>query len=469
MRSPRPAIRGHLHRVALPLLIASAAILGCSADAPNPVEPLTRGSRASADASTTPTVTVSSSADLVAALTPANAGARIHLRAGSYTVDRRLIVPDGAVLEGESVMQFDDAGRPTGFAPGTGTTLTMTANIPGDVLTLGNGTTLRQLAIVDLAGRAGNAIGVVSRAPGDSVSAAVAEVEVFNPNPHGNSPLGATGCGLAVVTLNPNLGGDPPPHEGATLVVSMERSLIHAPAAGSCGLFAFNFAARGNVSVSVANDVVGGGIIANGGVSRTDAVHDARVSIESLNTLYRQDYANACADRRLGWNLTGGSGAPLPLVLPATERNTLELHSTNDRIEGFTTGVFAIGARRFFDTPIAGPNNGNGVVLQMLHTTVATPSCGGVDLQLVGAMAASDFWPGDGNYVRALLRGVTGSGSRANVYANTRSAAGALPEELQGTGNRLEIVGSPQSFAATNTHIDPAPGAEFFTSASSQP
>lgn len=468
MQSVMPCNRGNRHRVPL-LLIASTAILGCSPDAPGPVDPLSRGTRGSADASTTPTITVSTSADLASALSAANAGTRIHLRAGSYTVDHPLIVPDGAVLEGDGVMQFDRAGRPAGFAPDTRTTVTMTANIPGDVLTLGNGATLRQLAIVDLPGRAGNAIGVVSRAPRDSVSAAVAEVEVFNPNPHGNSPLGPTGCGLAVVTRNPNLGGDPPPHEGATLVVSIERSLIHAPAAGSCGLFAFNFAARGIVSVSVANNVVGGGMVANGGVSRTDAVHDARVRIESRNTLYRQDYANACADRRLGWNLTGGSGAPLPLVLPATERNTLELHSTDDRIEGFTTAVFAIGSRRFFNTPVAGPNNGNGIELQMLRTTIATPSCGGVDLELVGAMTAGAFWPGDGNYVRALLRGVTGSGTRANIYANAMAAAGALPEALQGTGNRLEIIGSPQSFDVTNARIDPAPGAAFFTAGSSQP
>jgi len=469
MRFLMPPSRASWTGVPLSLLIAATAVIGCSPDAPSPVDPLSSGSRAAADASTMPTVTVGTSAELVAALSPANAGARIHVRAGSYTVDRLLTVPDSAVLEGEGVMQFDGAGRPTGFAPGTGTTLTMTASVPGDVVTLGNGATLRQLAIEDLAGRAGNAVGVVSRAPGDSVSASIAEVEMFDPNPHGNSPLGPTGCGLAVVTRNPNLGGYPPPHEGATLDVRMVRSLIHAPAAGSCGLFAFNFAARGNVSVSVADKVIGGGIIANGGVSRTDAVHDASVRIESRNTLYRQDFADACADRRLGWNLTGGSGAPLPFVLPATEHNTLAIHSTDDRIEGFVTAVFAIGARRFFNAPIAGPNNGNGIELQMLHTTISTPSCGGVDLELVGAASAGSYSPGDGNYVHALLRGVTGSGTRANVYANTMGGSGALPDGVQGTGNRLEITGNPRAFAETNTGIDPAPGAEFFTAASSRP
>ena len=92
----------------------------------------------------------------------------------------------------------------------------------------------------------------------------------------------------------------------------------------------------------------------------------------------------------------------------------------------------------------------------------------GRDFKLAGAISSGSYWPGDGNYVRALLRGVTGSGTRANVYGNALVGAVPLPESLQGTGNRLEVIGSPQSFAAPNTGIDPAPGAEFFT-ASLQP
>jgi len=366
-------------------------------------------------------------------------------------------------------MQFDDAGRPAGFAPGTGTTLTMVANIPGYVITLGDGATLQRVAIHDLIGRPGSAVGVVSRAPGDRVSAAIAEIEVFNPNVHFNGPLGTSGCGVAVRTENPNLGGDPPAHEGATLVVSVVRSLIHATGKTGCGLFAFNFAARGNISVTVADNVIGGGLIANGGVSLTDEVHDAVVSVDSRRTVYHEDYANACSDPRSGWNLTGGSGAPVPIVLPATERNTLVIHSVDDRIEGFASAVLATGSRRFFNAPTAGPNIGNGIELQMLGTTIAAAPCPGEDFELAAAIAGGSYWPGDGNYVRALLRGVTGSGTRANVYGNALVGTVPLPESLQGTGNRLEIIGNPRSFAATNTGIDPAPGAEFFMAGSSQP
>jgi hypothetical protein len=292
---------------------------------------------------------------------------------------------------------------------------------------------------------------------------------VFNPNPHVNSPSGPTGCGVAVLTLNPNLGGDPPPHEGARLMVSMVRSLIHAPAAASCGVFAFNFAARGDISMSMADDVIGGGLIANGGVSRTDEVHDARVRVESRRTVYRQDFPNACSDQRSGWNLTGGSGAPIPIVLPATERNTLVVHSSDDRIEGFASAVLATGSRRFFNAPVNGPSNGNGIDLQMIGTSLVTPPCGGADFKIVAAATTGNYWPGDGNHVRALLHGVTGSGARANTYANTLAGGAPLPENLQGSGNRLQIIGNPQSFAATNTRIDPAPGAEFFTASSPEP
>ena len=460
MRS-HPTVR---HRVwtalTLPFLAGAVMLAGCGADAPSPVVPLARDDAAGFASIAPQTVSVGTSAELETALAAANAGTHIHLRAGSYLLSQTLSVADGVTVEGEGVMQFDDAGRPTGFAPGTATTLTMTANVPGNVLTLGNGAAIRRLAVEDRAGRAGNAIAVLSRAAGDQVSASILETEIVNPNPHAIIPQGPTGCGLAVTTQNPNLGNSPPPHEGAVLEVRMARSLIHAPAAGSCGLFAFNFAANGSVSVKFQDDVIGGGMIASGGVSRTDAVHDSRVRVESTRTLYREDHPNACSAPRLGWNLSGGAGTPVPLPLPATTRNTLEVLSVGDRIEGFTTAVLAAGGRRFFPATTAGPSSENLIDLQMLGTDIVTPSCGGVDLKLIGALSSGDFSPGDGNRVRALLRGLHGSGTRANVYANV---LGPRSPETQGTGNQLVIPGSQRSFVAANSAIDPAPDPQFFT------
>jgi hypothetical protein len=87
------------------------------------------------------------------------------------------------------------------------------------------------------------------------------------------------------------------------------------------------------------------------------------------------------------------------------------------------------------------------------------------DFELIGGWAKNVALPaGDGNTVRVELRGVTGSGARANRYADAAAFSGLLPAHLQGIGNRLEIVGDPQTFARTNRGIDPAPAAKFFVS-----
>jgi hypothetical protein len=195
-------------------------------------------------------------------------------------------------------------------------------------------------------------------------------------------------------------------------------------------------------------------------------VHDSKAVVLSHHNLYRDDTPDACVSQRLGWNLTGGSGTPVPLPAPSTERNALRVHSEDDRIEGFSAGINAAGTRRFFGAPIAGPPNGNSVELELLGTTIVTPSCGGAafvsDLQLAGAFTTdASSMPGEGNTVRAVIRGMTGSGVRANVFADVMGPSGPLAAGA--SGNRLEIVGSPRAFEQTNHAIDPAPGAAFFT------
>ena len=465
-------VRGRDPIGALPLAISLLLLApGCAVDAPSPSEPpvaaLDAPAQAAADGGQT--IVVDDAAELVAAMSPEHAGRRILVRAGSYLVSQTLVVPDGATLEGEGVMLLDETGLPAGFAAGTRTSIAMTANVPGDVLTLGDGVTVRRLALEDLPGRSGNAIGIVSRHDRDRVSATIVETEIVNPNPHGVAPQGPTGCGLAVLTLNPNLGADPLPHVGASITARVTRTLIRSPAMGvGCGLFAFNFAPSASISVDVSRSVIGGGVIASGGVSRPDAVNDSRTVLASHHNLYRDDTADPCAAGRLGWNLQGGSGTPIPLPNPGAARNALRLHSVSDRIEGFTMGVLATGGRRFFGAPTAGPVTDNSVDLELLGTTISTPACGEAafvaDLRLAGALVTDGaIVPGDGNTLRAVLRGVTGSGSRSNDYADVLGPAGAQPPSLQGAGNRLSIVGSPEAFARTNHAIAPAPGATFFT------
>jgi hypothetical protein len=302
-----------------------------------------------------------------------------------------------------------------------------------------------------------------------------------NPNPLTIGAGGALGRSLLVITRNPNMGADPPPDEGAVLAVRMLRSVIKSPAGGG-GFFAFNFAANSKISLEISRSLVGGSSEANGGVSRTDAVHDSEVRITSRGNLYRNEWVDRCTSKLLGWNLTGGSGAPIPLRLPETARNRLLVRSVDDRIDGFTVGVLATGSRRFFPAPLNAAPKDNHIDLQLVGTTISTPSCASppmasntvgmatgqaatvADFQLIGGWVQSDaFAAGDGNTVRAELRGVTGSGTRLNRYENAGAYAGPLSSERNGKGNRLEIVGDSQAFVRSNRAISPAPGAAFFT------
>lgn len=476
MRDVRPASDAHRPNPGFTLTLAVAlfaiSAVGCATDTPNPTGPPIAGTigRAEANVQDENAIVVSNSAELVAALVPENAGRRISVRAGDYNLTQLLTVPDQVTLEGEGVMVFDGAGLPTGFVAGTRTTLTMTANAPGNVLTLGDGVTVRGIAIQDLAGRVGNSIGVFSRDADDSLFATISEVEIVSPNSHTIVPSGPAGCGVAVVTQNPNLGGDPPPHAGAEIAARLTGSLIRSnPTGTGCGVFAFNFAPAASVSLALTGNVVVGGMIVSGGVSRPDAVHDSRTEIQSHRNLFRNDSPNLCAPQRLGWNAQGGSGIPAPLPIGATERNTLRIHSLDDRIEGFTTAVLAVGGRRFFAAPIAGPSTDNSVDLELIGTTITTPLCGGsttvADFRLAGALVSgASLVPGDGNTLRAVMRAVTGSGLRSNAYADVLGPTGPVSPAIQGTGNRLEFAGNLNSFAQTNRAIDPAPGPVFFSS-----
>ncbi|MEO8194917.1 MAG: serine/threonine-protein kinase [Gemmatimonadales bacterium] len=425
--------------------------------------------------------TISTPAELVAALVPANAGRRVHLDAGAYDIDRPLTVPDGMTIEGEGVMAFAREGFATGFRDGPRTTVRMTAGVAGDILTLGNNVTIRNIEIVDLEGRSGNAMAIMSRRAGDNVSATISDVVVVNPNQIAIGPGGTVGRGLLVITRNANAKADPPPDERSVLAVKILRSVIKSPAGGG-GFFAFNFAANSKISLDISRSTFGGSSEANGGVSRPDAVHDSEVRISSGNNLYINDLADRCVLPSWGLNLTGGSGAPIAMQLPQTSRNLLVVRSVNDRIEGFKTAVLATGGRSFYGKSLNPAPKDNHIELQLIGTTIVTPSCPPVrrtvaspgtavatyesvtDLRLLGSEVVNEGADaGEGNSVRAELRGVTGSGTRSNAYANSAATYGPLRANLQGKRNRLEITGDLAAFTRDNRGIDPLPAAELFT------
>lgn len=426
---------------------------------------------------------IGSSADLVAALVPVNAGRRIRLRAGTYDIDRPLSVPDGMTIEGAGVMRFDANGLPAGFDDSTRTTIRMTTAIGGDMLSLGHGVTLRRIEIADLAGRNGNVVAVLSRRPHDTVAVTMDETVILNPNPLSIGASGPLGRALFIMTRNPNLGADPPPDSASAITVRMVRSMVRAPAGGG-GFFAYNFAANSTITLDIARSVIGGSNEANGGVSRPDEVHDSRVRLQSEGNLYRNDWGEPCASPVRGWNFTGGSTAPVPIQgSVVARRNELLVRSVDDRLAGFTTAIMATGSRRFFPDPISAAPVNNRIVLQLSGTRIETPACESVvgatddgiatgrrepvrDFTLMGAWVLdAAIAAGSGNTVLAELKGVATRRLRANQYLDVGTPTGSVAAQFAGTGNRLEIAGDSAQFARENRGIDPPPAARFFNAA----
>lgn len=399
-------------------------------------------------------IVVATTAELEAALSPSNAGARILVRAGDYDLGQGLTVPEGATVVGEGTMSFDGSGLPTGIEPFGRTLLRATIALAGDVLTLGDGSRLKGLVIEDVAGRAvaGNAVAVVSRAAGDVIEATIVQCEILNPSPAGAAPQGPTGRGVAVVTRNPNAGFDPPPHEGAFLSVTIRDSIIRSPGRGN-GVMAINFAPLADIQLDLRNNVIGGTLHAIGGVGRPDAVTASAVIIRSNDNLYRSD---SSLRTEFGWSFLGGSDAPSPMfVSQASTFNVVQIRSRNDRIEDFAIGIIAEGGQRL--TSLSAPISANSVDLKLHGTRLVTTTA---DLRLYGAFSLVEDPPtGDENTLRVLMRQATGSGPRDNVYVHSWT-----PSMVNlGTGNELEMIGSAIAFDSTNDDFVPPPPAEFFS------
>jgi len=412
---------------------------------------------------------VHDTAELIAALQPSNAGRRIELAAGEYLVDRPLVVPDGTTLVGAGTMQLDEEGLPRGFATDAVSTLQVVGGFAGSVLTLGDGSAIQGLRVVDLPNteaeprlRLGNVVLVASRRPADRVAASVVDCELINPNQAGFTDEGPYGHGVAVLTLNPSLGAPPAAHEGAAVAVRVERSLVRTRTGAV--VFANNFAARGHIALRLEGNRFEGYLVAGGGVSRPDAVTGAEAVIESRRNLYA-----VTGWPRAGWLLIGGSTSPhfLEGGIPGASGVSLRFDSMGDRIEGFRTGVWAAAARRLGAT--SSPLSDNRLELRLEGTRIASVGEDAADLVLHGAVSEAKPWvrggefsAGDRNVLRASLTNVTGSGIKRNRFTDVE---GPLQPANSGTGNRLVIEGSLEQFRRSNRAIEPLPAAGLFTEA----
>jgi hypothetical protein len=384
------------------------------------------------------TIVVSSAAALKAALVDANAGRRILVRRGVYELDVALRVPAHASLEGEGSGATVLKGLPV---------------VAGDVVTLGDGTTLRRLAVEDAAGRRGNVVAVGSRRPGDTVTATIVDCRLVTPNPIGAAPNGPVGVALTVLTNNLNRGDPPAADAGARVRVRIERSVLRAGGRGFA-LFAANFAPRGRIALEITRSELNGTVEISGGISRPDEVSRASVVVDSRRNTYALPLPGAVA-----WSILGGTGPPFRVVGVRTFDNAVRVDSRRDRIAGALTGIQVHAGRRF-DADV-GASSHNRVDLRLRRLTIGSS---GADLVLEAAVAFAPVAPGDGNVLHVDMRRSSGTGRRANRYAHSRVFGPPMPG-TEGTRNRLAVAGTPRQFARTNEQIDPAPPPRFFTMA----
>jgi hypothetical protein len=418
-------------------------------------------------AGTAATFLVHDSTELAAALDRRNTVRHIRVLPGDYAITSPLVVPDGVGLEGSGVMRVED-GLPVGFEPGTETTLRVVSGFEGDVLTLGNGSTISGLTILDLATpsdaavrRSGNVVMMGSRGPGDHVAAEIRDCEIVNPQSYGVAFDGPTGHAVVILTRNPARQDSPPPHDGATLALHMVRSIVRATSDGGA-VFAVNFAAHGEISVSFENNRVEGPVSIAGGASRPDLVTEARTRFESNRNLYAR---NPGGLGRFGWRVIGGSSAHIPgLASPGASFNVTTVQSVDDRIEGFKVGILATAGRRWLSA--SRDLSDNRVDLDLAGTHIRTEGEDAADFALQATLSEEapgvgrEFPAGDRNILHVSMRGVIGSpAERANRYVDVY---GPSKQADQGSGNRLEFDGAAAEFTRTNSNISSAPAAEFF-------
>ena len=407
---------------------------------------------------------VGSSAELVAALATASSGDVVRLRSGDYLLERSLHIPDGVTLHGGG------SGRAAGedevrgdYAGHDAATVRSAESLDGDLLVLGDRAVVQGLRIVRAppatgSPESGNGIVVASRRADDRIAATVRDCDFQTNATFGANARGPTGRAVAVMTRNP--GGDAP-HRSARVELTIERSAIRAPQGNA--VFVNNFAAQGSLHVVVRHSLIEGFISVSGGTSRGQLVSGARTYFQSEYSRYRrvEDGVDWQA-----WQLFGASGTPLAVgdhTVPGGVDNRLRFESDRDRIEGFRIGVLATGFRRVAD--FSAPGIGNTLELRLRDTQIRTEGDGAADLVLRGAVADPGpqndlrLAPGERNLVRAELRGVVGSGPRANRYVDCDCPPG---QPLDGNGNRVLIEGEASGFATANSRLQPPPPAAAF-------
>jgi hypothetical protein len=341
-------------------------------------------------------------------------------------------------------MKLGPGGLPTGIDPAR-SRLMAAPTLIGELVRLNDGVSLSRIVVEGIPGQGANVVVLGSTAPGSSASATIEDCEIINPNPSSGNRDGPIGRSMLVWTL-------PEIHPNSKLELTVRTSLLKGQ---GNALFAVNFSAQCNINIDLERCVMGGGLNASGGASRPNPVTQSSTLIHSHKNEYRS--FDQWPIEFAAWNLNGGSNSPLP-DSKGTAENFLRIESRDDSLHGFNLGIYAAGGAR--GSANGDPVNGNRLEIDLQNTTLSSNQA---DMSVVAALTGNaNLTPGDNNHLDLTVQHVTGSARPCGYHDAALQDGTPLAPAVAGTGNRLRIAGTPQTFAQQTNGITPVPGADFF-------
>ncbi len=424
---------------------------------------------------------VSTTAELVAAMNPQNAGRTIRIKPGTYCPNAPLTLPEGSRVIGAGKMEYDD-GLPSEFREGT-----VSHIIPADggkqcpveqgffagnsVISLTDGSSLQGVKIsIDLTVGytfAANTVVIHARG-GQTIQTLISECDIqARSGPFVIVPPGIP-AGRAIQLMT---GDGPPNHDlpgDPKIRAVISRSIIR----GNNTVAIFNghweskgetfLALQGNVfkEANWSLDLVGG--ISRNALGVANVVEGAATEVLSIGNLYQGVGVDST-----GWLLTAGATGPQPGA-PDSNHNHVTMTSFNDRIENVGIGINARAA--FRRSPLQGYLHDNTTDLQIIGTEISTlttddPNFSTADLAFCPVAAQGSALKvdkvGDRNWVYVSALGLNGSGTRGNLYEYFAGICGFM--DSTGDDNGLVFWGNLKLWQILNKNIDPDPPAELFS------
>lgn len=426
-------------------------------------------------------IEVGTTAELVAAMNPQNAGKVIRIQPGTYCPSAPLILPEGSRVVGSGKMDYE-SGLPSGFSEGTAPHI-----IPADggqqcpaeqgqfagtsVITLTDGSSLQGVKIsIDLTVGytfAANTV-VIHAKGGQTVRTSITECDIeARSGPFSIVPPGIP-AGRAVQLMT----GDGPPNNDLPGDPKIRAVIARSVIRGNnvVALFTGQWESNGEIFLALQGNVIKeanwpmdlvGGISRNSlGVSYV--VEGTSTEVVSIGNLYQ-----GVGEASTGWFMTAGANGPPP-GSPSSNHNHLTMTSFNDRIENVGIGVSARAALR--RSPAHGYVNDNTTDLQMIGTQISTftndsPNFTTADLAFCPVAGQGSALKvdkvGDRNWIYVSALGLNGSGTRENLYEYFAGICGFM--DSTGDDNGLTFWGSSQLWEVLNKDIDPDPPAELFS------